>query len=140
MPPLNATALDPLLRSLNRGEVGISFFADNRREIRQESDFNLVDRFFQPGDVCKRSVHDVQSGVVAHVNVEFQLAHVISGKPIEEWKTIRDVKSFADIAVGDYVACDDWIGQVSKASIIFAWGRSGSIDYILGTRGSFLHY
>jgi ubiquitin-conjugating enzyme E2 O len=120
MPPLNAlnapSGLDPLLRPLNRGEVGVSFFPDNRREIRQETDFTLVDRFFQPGDVCKRSIHDAQSGVVASVDVQFQVAHVISNKHIDEWKSIKDIQKFPDVSVGDYVACDDWIGQVSSTT------------------------
>ena len=117
MPPLNAPGLDPLLRPLNRGEVGVSFFPDNRREIRPETDFNLVDRFFQPGDVCKRDIHDVQSGVVASVDVQFQVAHVITNRVVDKWMSIKDVKAFTDIAVGDYVACDDWIGQVRKNAV-----------------------
>ncbi|TFY81129.1 hypothetical protein EWM64_g2884 [Hericium alpestre] len=103
---------DPLMRPLERGEVGVSFFPSSIREILPEAEFTLVDRMFQPGDLCKRSIDDVRSGVVTSVDVKGQVAHAISGEPVEGWKGMGDVESPADVGVGDYVAYDHWIGQV----------------------------
>ncbi|KAL0578614.1 hypothetical protein V5O48_003405 [Marasmius crinis-equi] len=105
--------LDPLSRALERGEVGVSFLAEGgRREILQESDLKLVDRTLQPGDLCKRSVEDVQSGVVKKARVRGRVEHVISGESVEGWKTTDDIKFRRDAEIGDYVVYDDWFGQV----------------------------
>ncbi|THH13368.1 hypothetical protein EW146_g6839 [Bondarzewia mesenterica] len=103
---------DPLMRLLEHGEVGVSFFPNGVREILPESDFTLVDRMFQPGDLCKKSVDDVWSGVVTSVDVKGRLEHAISGEPVPDWKGIEDIESPGDVDVGDYVAYDNWIGQV----------------------------
>ncbi|THH08339.1 hypothetical protein EW145_g2772 [Phellinidium pouzarii] len=103
---------DPLLRPLKRGEVGVSFYPNNSREILPESDFKLIDRPMQAGDICKRRYEDVQSAVVTNVDVKFKVSHAVSGLELDEWKTINDVKEFDDIAVGDFVEYNDWIGQV----------------------------
>ena len=103
---------DPLLRALKRGEVGVSFYPNNRREILPESDFRLIDRPMQPGDICKRSYEGVQSAVVTNVDIRFKVSHAISGSRLEEWKTMDDVKEFDDITIGDFVECNGWIGQV----------------------------
>lgn len=108
--------LDPLLRPLKRGEVGVSFFPNQSREILPESQLTLVDRFMQMGDIVKRRVEDLESAVVTSVKPRFKVAHAISGKKIEEWKTMDDVKSIHDISVGDYVAYDNWIGQILDVS------------------------
>ncbi|KAI0068302.1 hypothetical protein BV25DRAFT_1911299 [Artomyces pyxidatus] len=108
-PPDN---VDPLMRPLQRGEVGVSFFPNGVRDILPESEFTLVDRMFQPGDLCKRKLDDVTSGVITGVDVKGRLEHAISGEPVPGWKNMVDVESPADIDVGDYVAYDDWIGQV----------------------------
>jgi ubiquitin-conjugating enzyme E2 O len=100
------------MRPLKRGEVGISFFPSGHREILPESDFILVDRSFQPGDVCKRSIDDVRSGVVTAVQVKGVLEHAINGSPVEGWKGTEDLEMRQEAEVGDYVAYDDWIGQV----------------------------
>lgn len=59
-----ADTADPLLRPLKQGEVGVSFYPKGAREILHESKLKLVDRSYQPGDLLKRSVDDVQAGVV----------------------------------------------------------------------------
>ena len=64
----------------------------------------------------KRRVEDLESAVVTSVKPRFKVAHAISGKKIEEWKTMDDVKSIHDISVGDYVAYDNWIGQILDVS------------------------
>lgn len=99
------------MRALQRGEVGVSFFPSGTRDILPESDFTLVDRSFQLGDYCKRSVDDVCSGVVTNVDVKGCLEHAISGVPVEEWKTIDDLEYPAEADIGDYVVYHDWIGQ-----------------------------
>ncbi|KZV76968.1 hypothetical protein PENSPDRAFT_597485 [Peniophora sp. CONT] len=105
-------AMDPLLRPLERGEVGVSFFPQGYREILKESDLELLDRAFQPGDLAKRSIDDVRSGVVTHVDVQCMLEHAISGEHVEGWKTMSEICSTLECELGDYVAYNDWIGQV----------------------------
>lgn len=111
--PQNASFTDPLMRPLQHGEVGVSFISDGgEREILPESDLKLVDRSFQPGDYCKRSVEDVCSGVVVAVKVKGRLEHAISGEQVEGWWTVDDVEDKPDAEIGDYVIFEDWIGQV----------------------------
>lgn len=56
------------MRPLKHGEVGVSFFARGldlpQREILSEPKLTLLDRMYQPGDLLKRSVDDVRSGIV----------------------------------------------------------------------------
>lgn len=100
------------MRPLEKGEVGVSFFPNGIREILPESEFTLVDRMFQPGDLCKRSIDDVRSGVITSVDVKGRLEHAISGDPVPDWKSMNDIETPADVDIGDYVAYDNWIGQV----------------------------
>ena len=100
------------MRPLEKGEVGVSFFPNGIREILPESEFTLVDRMFQPGDLCKRSIDDVRSGVITSVDVKGRLEHAISGEPVPDWKSMSDIETPADVDIGDYVAYDNWIGQV----------------------------
>jgi len=99
------------MRPLERGEVGVSFFPLMNHEIHREKDFVLVDRSFQAGDLCKRTVEDVQSGVVTSVKVEGRLEHAINGEAIEGWTTAEQLKAPEVADVGDYVVFDDWVGQ-----------------------------
>lgn len=74
MPPLpEQLALDPLMRPLKHGEVGVSFFTTSadtpQREILPESKLELLDRMYQPGDLLKRSIDDVRSGIVTRYAV-----------------------------------------------------------------------
>jgi ubiquitin-conjugating enzyme E2 O len=100
------------MRPLEKGEVGVSFFPNGIREILPEPEFTLVDRMFQPGDLCKRSIDDVRSGVITSVDVKGRLEHAISGEPVPDWKSMNDIETPADVDIGDYVAYDNWIGQV----------------------------
>ncbi|KAG6911555.1 hypothetical protein DXG01_011857 [Tephrocybe rancida] len=112
VPPQTALT-DPMMRPLRPGEVGVSFLADGgEREILPESELRLVDRSIQPGDFCKRTIDDVQSGVVTNVHVKGRMEHVISGELVEGWKTVEDLETRLDAEIGDYVVYDDWIGQV----------------------------
>ena len=97
---------------LERGEVGVSFFPQGYREILKEAELELIDRSFQPGDLCKRSIDDVRSGVVTHVDVQCKLEHAISGEQVPGWKTMSEICSTLECELGDYVAYNNWIGQV----------------------------
>ncbi|KAF9076116.1 hypothetical protein BDP27DRAFT_1313919 [Rhodocollybia butyracea] len=113
IPPLNNLDQDPLMRPLNRGEVGVSFVLQtDKREIIPESDLILLDRTLQPGDYVKRNVDDVQSGVVLNVRVKGRLEHAISGEPVEGWKTSEDLDMDRQADIGDYVVYEDWVGQI----------------------------
>jgi ubiquitin-conjugating enzyme E2 O len=72
-------AADPLLRPLKHGEVGVSFFAAPsdrpQREILPESKLVLLDRIYQPGDLLKKSIDDVRSGIVTRYGMHGRLTH-----------------------------------------------------------------
>ncbi|KAI0638530.1 hypothetical protein C8Q77DRAFT_1091600 [Trametes polyzona] len=110
--PPQGDNVDPLMRPLVQGEVGVSYFPRPVREIVSEDTLELVDRLYQPGDLLKRSVDDVRSGVVTRTNVQAQLEHAVSGQPIPGWKTMDDVESAVEIDMGEYVIYNDWVGQV----------------------------
>ncbi|SJL05546.1 uncharacterized protein ARMOST_08914 [Armillaria ostoyae] len=104
---------DPLMRPLERGEVGVTFISEgSAREILPESELTLVDRTLQPGDYCKRSIDDVRSGVVTNIHVRGRLQHVISGEPVEGWRNSDQVVPAMEAEIGDYVIYDDWVGQI----------------------------
>ncbi|KAF5375118.1 hypothetical protein D9758_000439 [Tetrapyrgos nigripes] len=105
---------DPLMRPLKPGEVGVSWLNENAhsREILPESELQLLDRTLQPGDFCKRSVDDLQSGVVTNIQTRCRIEHVISKEPVEGWKTSDDFQHRTDADIGDYVVYNDWVGQV----------------------------
>lgn len=122
---------DPLLRPLKHGEVGVSFYPGGKREILQESELQLVDRMYQPGDLLKKSIDDPRAGIVTgyarprhfqtskclryHCSIEVKgrLEHTISGEEIPGWKSSDDVECSFEVDMGDYVVYNDWIGQVS---------------------------
>ncbi|KIY70179.1 hypothetical protein CYLTODRAFT_420028 [Cylindrobasidium torrendii FP15055 ss-10] len=104
---------DPLMRPLQRGEVGIAPIGVNgQRQILPETDLILVDRTMQPGDFVKRSIEDVQSGVVLDLHVRSKLEHAINHIPIEGWKEPTEVQSCFEAETGDFVIYNDWIGQI----------------------------
>jgi ubiquitin-conjugating enzyme E2 O len=83
------------------------------REIILESELELVDRVLRPGDFCKRRVDDIRSAVVVNMRVRARLVHAISGESVDGWKTASDLAPMRNADIGDYVVCDDWVGQVS---------------------------
>ncbi|KAJ7293424.1 hypothetical protein C8J57DRAFT_1551895 [Mycena rebaudengoi] len=104
---------DPLMRPLNQGEVGVSFYGETvDRKILPESELVLVDRVFHPGDFCKRSIDDLRSGVVLNARVNGRVEHVVSGDRLDRWVTLDELADRTYAEVGDYVAYDDWIGQL----------------------------
>ena len=101
------------MRPLVHGEVGVTFISHGSlRQILPESDLKLVDRTLQPGDYCKRSLDDVRSGVVTSATVKGRLVHAISAEPVDGWRNANDLEEKKDADIGDFVAYDDWIGQV----------------------------
>ncbi|KAK7064351.1 isocitrate lyase [Favolaschia claudopus] len=119
--PVPPTVTDPLMRPLTRGEVGVSFYRQDaetntrrefERQILPESELLLVDRTFHPGDVCKRSIDHMQSGVIVHASVNGRCEHVVSGERLEGWTTLDELSDRTYAEVGDFVAYDNWIGQV----------------------------
>lgn len=117
--PPPVAPLDPLMRPLVYGEVGVTFLSNQgERQILYESDLRLVDRTLQPGDYCKRSFDDIRAGVVTNIRVKGRLVHAISGEKVEGWRTLEDLEDKADAEIGDYVAYDDWIGQVCRYLLI----------------------
>ncbi|QRW11976.1 ubiquitin-conjugating enzyme [Ceratobasidium sp. AG-Ba] len=111
-PPLNPS--DPLDRPLQKGEFGITDIELRSRHIAPESEYELVDRTFRVGDVCKRGIDDVASAVVLDVWCELRLKHAISGVEIPEWIQGDAVEPKPGVMLGDYVVCDDWVGQVEE--------------------------
>ncbi|KAJ1301645.1 hypothetical protein OPQ81_008888 [Rhizoctonia solani] len=110
--PLNPA--DPLERPLKKGEFGITDIEHRTRHIVPESEYELVDRTFRVGDVCKRGIDDVASAVVLDVRCELRLKHAISGVPVEGWVPGDEVENKPGVMLGDYVVCDDWVGQVEE--------------------------
>lgn len=109
---------DPLLRPLQPGEVGVSFVPTHAREILPESEFELVDRVFQPGDVCKRDLQAVKAGVIIACEIEAILEHAVTGALLPNPIPSSALEPANEIFVGDFVVLDDWIGQVCQISLI----------------------
>ncbi|XP_006454656.1 hypothetical protein AGABI2DRAFT_114397 [Agaricus bisporus var. bisporus H97] len=104
---------DPYFRPLKDGEFVVVLASDHsKRDIVTEPKIHLVDRVLRLGDFCKRAHDDVRSGVVLDARVRARLAHVISGEEVQGWKTMDDVEERTCLELGDYVAYDDWVGQV----------------------------
>ncbi|KZV83155.1 hypothetical protein EXIGLDRAFT_684160 [Exidia glandulosa HHB12029] len=114
LPPLANQQSDPLLRPLTKGEVGVSYLPTGKREIAPEGEFQLVDRVFHTGDVCKRSVNDVRCGIVIDVEVAARLFHAVSGQPVAAPVSHSKLRSSVDYFIGDFVLCDDWVGQIEE--------------------------
>ncbi|KAG9019315.1 hypothetical protein FRB90_004028 [Tulasnella sp. 427] len=113
-PPPPALANDPLNRALIPGEIGVSYMVSGQHEIAPESDYYLIDRSLQPGDLVKRNVHDVQSGVVLETNVEVKLEHAVSQVQYGGWVAASELENTTEVYVGDYIIHNDWVGQVEE--------------------------
>lgn len=83
-------------------------------EIVEEQEFHLVDRALQQGDIVKRNVHDLQSGVVSDTKVEVKVEHAVSQIEYGTWVSSEEFEPSTDIFLGDYVVYDDWVGQVHE--------------------------
>lgn len=101
-------------RALEPGEIGISLMLTGVHEIVRETDYYLVDRSMQPGDIVKRSVHDVQSGVILESKVEVKLEHAVSMAQYAGWVWSDELENATEVYIGDYVLYDDWVGQIEE--------------------------
>ena len=104
-------SLDPILRPLKRGEVGVTWLSTGEHEILPETDFVLSDRLFQLGEFCKASINDVASAVVTNVNMRIRVAHAVSGEELPGWHTLDEFAP-RPADVGEYLVYNDWVGQV----------------------------
>ncbi|EKM83554.1 hypothetical protein AGABI1DRAFT_117056 [Agaricus bisporus var. burnettii JB137-S8] len=110
---------DPYFRPLKDGEFVVVLASDHsKRDIVTEPKIHLVDRVLRLGDFCKRAHDDVRSGVVLDARVRARLAHVISGEEVQGWKTMDDVEERTCLELGDYVAYDDWVGQIFDEALV----------------------
>lgn len=123
-------AADPMMRPLDQGEVGVSFFPRGLREILPEAKLDLVDRMYQPGDLLKKSVDDVRAGIVTSLEIKGRLVHAISNEEVPGLKSSWEVDYVAEVEMGDFVVYDDWVGQVVEMfdeSLIEVGGSSGAL-------------
>jgi ubiquitin-conjugating enzyme E2 O len=80
-----------------------------------------VDRgYFARGDFCKRSRDDAQSGVVLNARVEVKIQHAITTETIDRWFDKDEFRPNQPLLPGDYVVCDNWVGQVSLLKLTTA--------------------
>ena len=71
-----------------QGEVGVSYFPRPVREIISEDKLDLVDRMYQPGDLLKRSVDDVRSGIVTRFVLSYLPQSLLRVGPYPVWLCI----------------------------------------------------
>lgn len=100
------------MRNLNPGEVGVAYYPMGRREICSEDDFELLDRTFRPGSVCKRLQDDTMSGIVLSTHVNVRVQHAITHQLLDRWIPLDETNPGHELEIGDHVIHDDWVGQV----------------------------
>lgn len=83
-----------------------------RREICSEDDFELLDRTFRPGSVCKRLQDDTMSGIVLSTHVNVRVQHAITHQLLDRWIPLNETNPGHELEIGDHVIHDDWVGQV----------------------------
>ena len=100
------------MRNLKLGEVGVAYHPMGRREICSEDEFELLDRTFRPGSVCKRFQDDTMSGVVLSTNVNIRVQHAITHEPLDRWVPLNETNPGHELEIGDHIIYDNWVGQV----------------------------
>ena len=100
------------MRNLNPGEVGVAYYPMGRREICSEDEFELLDRTFRPGSVCKHFQEDTMSGIVLSTDVRVRLQHAITHELLDRWVSLNETNPGHELEVGDHIIYDDWVGQV----------------------------
>lgn len=103
---------DPLMRNLKPGEVGVAYYPMGRREICSEDEFELLDRTFRPGSVCKRFQDDTMSGIVLNTSVNIRVQHAITHELLDRWVPLNETNPGHELEIGDHIICDNWVGQV----------------------------
>ncbi|KAG8921952.1 hypothetical protein FRC02_012255 [Tulasnella sp. 418] len=108
------------------------------QKLVHEKDYHLVDRCFQPGDLVKRRVNDVVSGVVLEVKARVKVEHAISNAVCDGWITSEDLETAVEVFMGDYVVFGDWIGQVEEVfDEAYAQSASGDVIRVAELGGRF---
>lgn len=100
------------MRNLNPGEVGVAYYPMGRREICPEDEFELLDRTFRPGSVCKRFQDDSMSGIVLSTDVRIRVQHAITHQRLDRWVPLNETNPGHELEIGDHIIHDDWVGQV----------------------------
>jgi len=100
------------MRNLNPGEVGVAYYPMGRREICPEDEFELLDRTFRPGSVCKRFQEDSMSGIVLSTDVHVRVQHAITHELLDRWVALNETNPGHELEIGDHIIYDDWVGQV----------------------------
>ncbi|KAJ8702413.1 hypothetical protein PTI98_001127 [Pleurotus ostreatus] len=97
---------------LEEGKIVIHYVGSGPAVV-DEQIVQLVDRpSFQPGDCCRRTSGDIETGVVLNVQAKGKLYHVISGVAVPGWRTVDDIDTSGKAHVGCYIVYNDWIGEV----------------------------
>ena len=100
------------MRNLKPGEVGVAYHPVGRREIRSEDEFELLDRTFRPGSVCKRFQDNTMSGIVLSTDVNIRVQHAITHEHLDRWVPLNETNPGHELEIGDHIICDNWVGQV----------------------------
>ncbi|KAG8850223.1 hypothetical protein FRC20_002096 [Serendipita sp. 405] len=105
-----------MMRPLAKGEVGVQDQFTGLRRIVSDSTLRLVDRsLFVRGDICKKTrSEDAQSGAVLNVHVQIQVRHAITNMSVDAWFEREEFRPHQSLLLGDYVLCENWIGQVEE--------------------------
>jgi ubiquitin-conjugating enzyme E2 O len=74
---------------------------------------------FGSGDLCKRNVDDIPSGIIASVDCKVMLSHAINDTPVQGWRSLDELEDPKDVELGDFVVHGDWIGQVSSKAQLY---------------------
>ena len=87
--------------------------------IHLESELVLKDRDFVKGDVIKRSLDQVESGVVMQVTTEVQLENCITGQVVADgqWVPMKKLASSLAMEPGDKVVYNNWLGTIKDVRI-----------------------
>ena len=84
--------------------------------IVPESSLSLRQRNFLVGDVVKRSLLHVESGIVIDSEHEVRLTKLIVGDILPGWIPFDKLKSSLILEVKDKVIYDEWFGTIEEVS------------------------
>lgn len=123
------------MRNLKPGEVGVAYYPMGRREICPEDDFDLLDRTFRPGSVCKHFQEDSMSGIVLATDVHVRVQHAITHELLDQWVPLDETNPGHELEIGDHIIYDDWVGQVCLLPSPFIVFSNRHIVFVADNRG-----
>ncbi len=91
----------------------------NILQIVPESTLKLRQRDFMIGDIVKRSLMNVESGVVTGTSHDVRLTKLITGEILPNWVPFDKLKSSLILDLKDKVVYDEWLGSVDDVSTDF---------------------